>query len=161
MSWHVLYLRPRCEKKMAEHCIKHGLKYFLPLREETKIYQRRKVTVNKPLFVGYLFVSFDRAGRVALLKTNHIIRILVPEDEELLLYELAQIREALTIDPTLGACAALTRGRRVRIVGGPFMGVEGVVWTLKKDRSKIRLNVEMIGQAVAIEVDRDYLELID
>ena len=146
---------------MAEHCIKHRLEYFLPLREETKIYQRRKVTVHKPLFLGYFFVSFDRAGRLALLKTNHILRILVPEDEQALLHELAQIREALLVDPTLGACAALTRGRHVRIVGGPFMGVEGVVWTFKKDRSKVRLNVEMIGQAVAIEVDRDYLELIE
>ena len=161
MGWNVLYLRPRAEKKMAEYCIKHGLDHYLPLREETKIYQRRKVTVHKPVFVGYIFASFEREGRLALLKTNHILRIIQPDDEQKLLYELAQVREALAVDSTLGACAALTRGRQVRIVGGPFMGVEGCVWTLKKDRSKVRLNVEMIGQAVAIEVDRDYLELID
>lgn len=146
---------------MAGHCIKHGLEHYLPLREETKIYQRRKVTVHKPVFVGYIFVALDRTGRLALLKTNHILRIIEPENERLLLHQLAQIREALAVDPTLGACAALVRGRRVRISGGPFMGVEGVVWTFKKDRSKVRLNVEMIGQAVAIEVDKDYLEMLD
>jgi len=160
MHWHVLYLRPRCEKKMAEYCKIHRLSYFLPLRRETKIYQRRKVTVEKPVFHGYFFVSFDRNGRLTLLKTNNIVRILVPPNERQFLHELAQIRKALSIDPTLGACTALKRGRHVRILGGPFMGVEGIISALK-GTAKVRLNVDLIGQAVAVEVNREYLEVID
>jgi len=38
--------------------------------------------------------------------------------------------------------------------------VEGVVASLK-GRTKVRLNVDMIGQAVAVEVAREYLEVID
>jgi hypothetical protein len=40
------------------------------------------------------------------------------------------------------------------------MGVEGLIWTLKSN-TVVRLNVEMIGQAVAVEVDKDYIELIN
>ena len=159
-SWHVLYLRPRWEKKMAEYCQILGLTFYLPLRKETKIYQRRKVTVDKPVFPSYFFVSFDREGRLGLLKTNGIAKILTPHRQRPLLHELAQIRKALAVDSTLGSCAALKRGRRVRILGGPFMGIEGVVWGLKAT-SKVRLNVDMIGQAVAVEVDKEYLEIID
>ncbi|MGQ9662096.1 MAG: transcription termination/antitermination NusG family protein [Kiritimatiellia bacterium] len=158
--WNVLYVRPRSEKKVVEHCCMLKLDYYLALRRETKIYQRRKVTVEKPVFPGYVFVAFDREGRVNLLKSNHIVRILEPPDESQLLHELAQIKKALAVDPTLGASSAVKKGITVRISAGPFMGVEGVVTSLK-GTTKVRLNVELIGQAVVLEVDRDYLEVLD
>jgi len=145
---------------MAEVCRAHEMKFYLPLREETKVYQRRKVTVEKTVFPGYFFVSFLPDGRLQLLKTNNIVRIIEPPSDRELLHELAQIRRALRVDPTLGTCAALKKGRRVKILGGPFMGIEGVVSNIK-GTSKVRLNVDMIARAVAVEVDRDYLELID
>lgn len=160
MSWNVLYVRPRCEKKMAEFCRIQGYEHYLPLRSETKIYQRRKVTVAKPVFPGYLFVAFDPQGRLELLKTNNIVRILESPDEQNLIHELEQIQKALSVDATLGAVAALKKGRHVRITGGPFMGVEGLIQDVKGN-TKVLLNVDMIGRAVAVEVDRDFLEVAD
>ncbi|MDA0989295.1 MAG: hypothetical protein O3A51_00910 [Verrucomicrobia bacterium] len=156
----MLYLRPRCEKKLAEFCQIHHLPFYLPLREETKIYQRRKVTVEKPLFPSYFFCAFDADGRAKLLKTNNVLRILEPRSRRQLLHELAQIRRALRVDPTLSTCAALQAGRVVRILGGPFRGVEGIVRAIR-GQTKVCLNVEMIGRAVAVEVDRQYLEVVD
>jgi transcription antitermination factor NusG len=159
MDWYVLHVRPRCEKKMAEFCRLNHFSHYLPLRQETKIYQRRRVTVEKPLFPGYVFVTFDPDGRLSLLKTNNIVRILKPESRRQLLHELAQIRKALAVEPDLSPVSALREGYHVRITGGPFMGVEGVVRTVK-GKTKVCLNVDMIGQAVAVEVDRAFLELI-
>ena len=42
MNWNVLYLRPRTEKKMADYAQGLGLEFYLPLRKETKVYQRRR-----------------------------------------------------------------------------------------------------------------------
>ena len=145
---------------MAEFCEIHELRHYLPLRKETKIYQRRKVTVEKPLFPSYIFSSFDEDGRLELLKTNNVLRILEPTSRRQLLHELAQVRKALNVDPSLASCSALRRGRRVKIRAGPFMGVEGVVQSLR-GRAKVCLNVDMIGRAVAVEVDREFLEPID
>lgn len=145
---------------MREHCRILGLDSYLPLRLETKIYQRRKVTVEKPVFPGYLFACFDSDGRLDLLKTNNIVRILEAEDEAKLLDQLNQVRLALSVDPTLGACKALKTGRRVRILGGPFMGVEGVISSLR-GTTKVRLNVEMIGQAVAMDVEKGLLQVVE
>jgi len=160
VNWYVLYLRPRSEKKVAEVCRIHAMSHYLPLRQETKIYQRRKVCVEKPIFPGYFFVSFDEETKLHLLKTNHIVRILEPPSGRELLHELAQVRRALRVDPTLQTCSALRKGKLVKILAGPFMGVEGIVASLK-GRTKVRLNVDMIGQAVAVEVAREYLEVID
>lgn len=160
MGWCVLHVRPRCEKKVADFCRAKELAHYLPLRRETKIYQRRKVTVDKPVFPGYVFSSFDRDGRLDLLKTNNIVRILEPATEARLLREIEQVRLALAVDPTLGACSAVKKGARVRIAGGPFLGIEGVVETIK-GKTKVSLNVDLIGQGVAVEVDREYLEVLE
>jgi transcription antitermination factor NusG len=158
--WYVLHVRPRCEKKVLEHCRQLRLSQFLPLRAETKVYQRRKVTVEKPVFPGYVFASFGRDGRVDLLKCNQIVRILEPGNRREMLHQLAQIRKALRADPGLVTCMAIQKGRQVRIRGGPFLGVEGRVSELK-GTTKVILNVEMIGQAVVVEVERQYLEVLD
>jgi transcriptional antiterminator RfaH len=160
MDWHVLHLKPRREKKMAEHCRLLGYPYYLPLRSETKIYQRRRVTVAKPVFSGYIFAGFDSDGRAKLLRTDNIVRILTPDNRRELLHQLAQVRKALAVDPSLSAGEALARGQSVCITGGPFMGVEGRIEAVKSS-TKVRLNVEMIGQAIIVEVDREFLEILD
>ena len=159
-QWHVLHVRPRCEKKLAEHCGSRALECYLPLRTETKRYQRRRVVVEKPLFTGYVFAVFGPAERVEVLKSNLVVRVLDTPDQARLVRELAQVRRALEADPTLGACQAFTQGRAVRVTGGPFQGVEGVVQTVR-GQTRVVLNVEMIGQAVAVEVDRDLVEVRD
>lgn len=159
-KWHVLHVKPRREKKVAEFCELAKLDHYLPLREESKIYQRRRVTVQKCVFPGYLFAAFDADGRLQLLKTNNIVRILEPPDQQELIHELDQVRAALEVDPTLGAGKALQAGRVVRITGGPFRGIEGKIQSLK-GKSMVCLNVDMIGQAVRMEVAREYLALAD
>lgn len=158
--WHVLHVRPRCEKKVAEYCSGNGLPCDLPLREETKVYQRRRVTVNKPVFPGYVFVCFSPAQRQAVLKSNQIVRIIPVVGQRELIDQLAQIRQALTADPTLNACAAFTAGRRVKITAGPFMGIEGVVQNWR-GKARLVLNIEMIGRALAVEVEMEALEPAD
>jgi len=160
MIWQVIYLRPRCEKKMAIYAVKLSVEFYLPLREETKVYQRRKVTVEKPVFPGYLFVALDADLRAMMLKSDLVIRTFEPPDEEKFLHELEQVRKALAVDPTLGSCAALAKGNHVLIKGGPFMGIEGIVEAVR-GLNKVRLNIEMINQAVEVEVTRDFLELLD
>jgi transcription antitermination factor NusG len=156
----VIYVRPRREKKVGYFCEVMKIPHYLPLRCDTRIYQRRKVSFLKPVFPGYLFAALDDASRAEVFKTNNVIRLLKSENQNGLLFELEQIKMALTADPTLGACAALTRGRHVRITGGAFMGIEGIVYSFKNP-SKVCLNVEMINRAVAVEVDKDLLEVIE
>jgi transcription antitermination factor NusG len=158
--WHVLHVKPRCEKKMGEYCGAHAVACELPLREETKVYQRRRVTVHKPVFPGYVFVHFSAEERVSVLKSNLVVRDLPVVDQAHFVRQLEQIRQALSVDPTLNACEAFTAGRRVRITAGPFMGLEGVVQTVR-GKTRVLLNVEMIGRALSVEVGIEMLERAD
>ena len=142
---------------MAEHCETHGISHYLPLREETRIYQRRKVNVLKPVFQGYFFCAPDEEGRIKLINTNHILRFLNPTSTREFLRQLVQVRRALAVDPGLSSRKALRRGLRVRILQGPFMGIEGMV-SIIKGTTTVCLNVQMIGQAISVEVDQNFIE---
>ncbi len=160
IPWHVLHVKPRCEKKLAAQVGgRLGLASFLPLREETKIYQRRKVTVSKPVFPGYLFAAFTREQQLWVLKTNQVVRVLEVADQAGFLAQLDQVRKALEVDPTLGACEAFRTGQRVRIRAGPFQGIEGVVQVVR-GQTRVVLNIELIGQAVPVEVETAALETL-
>jgi transcriptional antiterminator RfaH len=159
--WYVLHLRSRCEKKVQEFAQAANLKHYLPLRVESKIYQRRKVTVSKPVFPGYVFAAFNHEGRNALLKTNSIVRIIPALNQDQLLFELDQVSKAISIDKTLGAADMFEKGRHARIIGGPFQGIEGVISDSNQYPKKIWLNVEMIGRSVPVAVEPEYLEIVE
>jgi transcription antitermination factor NusG len=158
-AWQVAHTRPRCEKQVAAYCASRSVEHYLPLRRETKIYQRRKVTVHKPLFPGYVFARLGRDQRVTLLRTGQVVRLLAVPDEERLVFELEQVRRALEADPGLVACQAVRQGARVRITTGPFQGLEGVVEAIRGG-ARVVLNVEFIGQGVPVEVGLDMLEKV-
>lgn len=156
-AWSVIHVRPRCEKKLADYCRRQGVEHYLPLRVEHKVYQRRKVQVWKPLFPGYVFACFAAEQRLLVLRSSQVVRLLAVKDQARLIAEMDQIRRALAQEPGLSACPALKLGVWVRILKGPFQGLEGVVSTLR-GQTKVVLNVDIIAQAVAVEVSRDMLE---
>ena len=157
--WRVIHVRPRCEKKLAGYCARLGVEHYLPLRRETRVCQRRKVTVEKPLFNGYVFLRYGGMQRLDLLKSGQVVRILEVPDQDSFVSDILQIRRALCVDPSLSACRALAHGDRVRIESGPFEGLEGVVEAMR-DGCKIVLNVATINRGVAVEVALDMIEKI-
>ncbi len=159
MGWIVLHVKARCEKRLNDYCKKHGISCYLPLRSETKLFQRRKVTVEKPLFAGYFFCSADEDSRKTVLASSYIVRVLETVCERGLKRDLVRVRRALRVDPTLMACKQLERGKRVRITNGPLMGTEGTVSGVR-GTGRVFLDVEMIGQAIAVEVEPSWVELI-
>lgn len=159
LDWKVLYVKPRCEKKTAAFCESYGIPHYLPTSLKTRIVQRRKVNVVLPLFPGYVFAEFSIDSRLKLLQTNQLVRILEPERPLLLARQLVMVRKALTADPTLTAEPTLEKGMNVRVIDGPMMGVIG---TVERLASKLRVvvNIEMIGQAVAMTVDRNQVVVL-
>jgi len=155
-NWKVLFVKPRTEKKVTEYCSLYRIPCYLPLREKTRTVQRRKVTFMLPVFPGYVFVKLLPAQRLSLLQSNLLVRILEPSQPRRMLRDLVMVRRALKADPTLVPTEPLTQGRMVRIVAGPFMGVEGRVARMA-GTLKVVLNVDMIGQAVSVTAEMNQL----
>ncbi|MEI6211144.1 MAG: transcription termination/antitermination NusG family protein [bacterium] len=157
MKWQVVFLRPRLEKKTAEICRRNGIAHYLPLRSQTRTYQRRNVTTEIPVFSGYLFVALDAPRKLILQKSNHVLRFLEPGRPYRMLRQLVQVRRALRVDPALRPVKLLAAGTRVRLVSGPFQGVEGVVARLAASM-RVILTVEMLGQGLVVHASREQVE---
>ena len=158
-NWRVLFVKPRTEKKVTEYCALYNLPFYLPLRETTRVVQRRKVSFLLPVFPGYVFAKFSHEQRLQLLQTNLLVRVLDPGSPRKLLRDLIMVRRALKADPTLKPAHPLSQGRRVRIVSGPFTGIEGRVARMA-GTLKVVLNVDMIGQAVSLTAEAEQVEVL-
>lgn len=150
--WVVLKTRPRCEKRVEHHCRTLGLTVYLPLRAKTHHYGARVRAFSSPLFPGYLFCVMSPDQRIAILESKRVARILEAADQGELVRQLNHIATALKSEEFVDVMPFLEQGRRVVVTSGRLKGVEGIVQHLK-GKTRVVINIEMIQQAVAVEVN--------
>jgi transcription antitermination factor NusG len=159
-TWYVLRTRSRQEKVLAGGLAARGIGHYLPLVTCTKMYGGRKAKVELPLFPGYLFVhgepedafDADRSGRVA--------QILPVVNQLRFDYELRSIYLALEVNATLDPYPYLVTGAAVEVTDGPLRGVRGIVAERTRP-TRLILQIEMLGQAVAVEIDGASLSILE
>ena len=61
--WHVLYTKPRNEKKVAERLSGAGYTVYCPLQKVRRQWSDRVKVVEEPLFKGYLFIKIEEKIR--------------------------------------------------------------------------------------------------
>jgi transcription termination/antitermination protein NusG len=151
--WYAVYTVSRHEKVVARQMNGNGLDHFLPLYKSVRRWKDRRKELELPLFPGYVFVRIASQDRLRVQKLTGVLQIVsfngrlapLPEDEiEALRNGLA--RNAWEPHPYLKV------GRRVRVRSGPMAGVDGIL-VRRKDRFRLVLSVDLIRQAVALEVD--------
>jgi transcription antitermination factor NusG len=152
--WYAAYTCANHEKQVAAQLDARAVEHFLPLYNSTRRWKDRRVTLDLPLFPGYVFIRLALQDRLRVLEIPSVVRLVgfsgrpaaLPDEEmEILRFGLSQ---SLRAEPH----PFMTVGRRVRITGGPFAGLEGV---LKRKKSSLRVVVtlELIDRSVAVDVD--------
>jgi transcription antitermination factor NusG len=162
MNCVVLRVRSRAEKKVKYLCSEYKIPCYLPTYLKSKKYQRRTVTTEFPLFPGYVFVSLsDDDKKKRLLGSGLIISSLAGPNQRELVHQLRAIKKLLTDEPNSLTVSNYKTGEVLLIVDGPFKGTRGVVERVNNKKSKIALNIEIIGQSVVVEVENEQLESLD
>lgn len=158
--WYTLYTRSRQEKALAQRLQAAGIRFFLPLlRRETTYAHRRRETLA-PMFPSYVFLHGDATHLHNALDSRRVVHVIHVADQRRLHHELTQIHDAIGRGADLDVCSYLDTGVRVRITGGPFQGLEGIVDECRSHH-RVVLTVGMVSGAVCLEVGADLLERID
>ena len=155
--WWVAHTRARNEKALAWDLLRKGIGYFLPLLERVRYSGGRRRKVMLPLFTSYVFINGDDEDRYEAMTTDRISHTLETRDQEALRRELLNLERALAARADLDPFPHAAVGRRCRIKAGPFKGLEGPV-VRREQRSRIVIEVTLLGQGAAMEVDADLLE---
>ncbi len=160
--WLVLRTKSRHENVVEDALQQRHILAYLPKQKLVRVWQGRKRAVETPLFPGYLFVRpraeqyegmrYIRGSCGFVLSAGSKPATLPEKDLEAVMM-LVDSGTALTVDPELVA------GRRVKIVAGPLMGVEGELVRVK-NREVLVLNVNLVGSSVRVEVDQAAVALL-
>jgi transcription antitermination factor NusG len=158
--WFALYTTCRHEKRIAQHLSQREIEHYLPLyRADRKWRDGSRVTLELPLFPGYIFVHIRRSERVSVLSVPGALCVVggtggepAPLPDSAIEALRAGLQER-RIEPH----PLLRIGQMVRISSGAFAGMEGVV-VRKKSGFRVVLTLEQIMQSVAVEVDEEDLE---
>ncbi|MBL9168112.1 MAG: UpxY family transcription antiterminator [Verrucomicrobiales bacterium] len=159
VQWHVAHTKPRCEKKLARFAADMNVSVTLPLHKVSHQYLRKKVTFEKPLFPGYVFLRMPATERQKLYQSGLVANLLEVIDQVLFQEQLEVILKALESGLDMQLAPEITPGKRVRILSGPLQGVEGTVEE-RHGVTRILLRVDFISQAAAVRFEADQLELL-
>jgi transcription antitermination factor NusG len=164
LSWTPVHAKPRREKRLAGQCAAKGVGCYLPTIRRVHRYGRSTREFMIPMFPGYVFCHLDDERYQSLLAMDSIVRRLRMDDraEESLIRELNDIMliEAAALHREVLVRPELADGARVKAVTGPLTGVEGVV-IKRVGQIFIAVNIEILGQSAAVEVDIGDLEVLD
>jgi transcription antitermination factor NusG len=154
-QWYAIWTRSRHEQVVRDQLERKRVEAFLPTITRWSRWKDRKKKIDWPLFPGYCFARFDPADALPILKCTGVVNIVSFEGKPAAIppYELDSIRVLVGSDLQFDPCPLIREGMMVEVVHGPLRGVIGRL--MRKDAAKARLvlSVDLIGQAVSVEVD--------
>jgi transcription antitermination factor NusG len=163
--WYACYTRARHEKQVEMQLRQRGLESYLPLVQQIRQWSDRKKAVQFPLFPSYVFGRFTLSEVHAVLTTPGVSTIVrangyptpIPERdlENVKTFVSALAESGLDPDPR----PFLAEGQWVRVLEGPFEGVEGVV-VEQRGRKRVLVGLAAIGQGLEIDIDTRLLKPI-
>jgi len=153
-AWFAIWTRSRHEQVVREQLERKGFEAFLPTIPRWSRWKDRKKKIDWPLFPGYCFVRFKGEDRLPILKCTGVVNIVsfdgeiapIPE------HEIDGIRRLVESDLQYDPCPLIHEGMLVEVVHGPLKGVVGRLMR-KGAHARLVLSVDLIGQAVSVEVD--------
>lgn len=157
--WYALYTCAHHERRVAKQLALRSVEHLLPLYETVRRWKDRRVRLELPLFPSYLFVRTRLRERLRILEIPSAVRLVgfdghpVPLPEE----EIEALRSGLERQVRAEPHPYLKIGRRVRIIGGPLRGVEGILLR-KKHSLRVVLSIDLIMRSIAVEVDLSDVE---
>ena len=160
MPWYAIHTKSRHEHKVNTSLTQKNITTFLPEAQVWSSRKDRKKKIFVPLFPGYLFVetpNLNNETKLAVLKTSGVVRILgKKENSEPLAVpdeKIDAIRRFIQTDVQIFNLQSPQVGAAVRILDGPFAGIEGVIISRDAQKELFVLNIEILHRAVAVKLE--------
>lgn len=158
--WHVLQVIANHEKKVARQLQVRSVEHYLPLYSERSRWTDRTVTLERPLFPGYVFIRLSSASRITAISTPGVLRLLGNGGNRTVDgAEIDRIQKALVGGHILRPQPSVPVGTRVRIRRGLFKGVEGIVTELLRNCNVI-IALSSMEQCFSLETDLSEVEVL-
>jgi transcriptional antiterminator RfaH len=162
-SWYVVRVKPRQEQQVLVVLGHREIETYSPQIAARK--RRGMPETTGPLFPGYLFARLDAASPewVEARSAPGVAYFLgaerVPTSVPDILIEA--IRERVARRSCLSPVPRYQPGQRVRIIDGPFDGLEAIFDGTLSPRGRSRVLVMIVGRLAPVQIDLDQLVSTD
>jgi transcription termination/antitermination protein NusG len=153
-EWYAIWTRSRHEKLVRDQLEQKHVEVFLPTITKWSRWKDRKKKIDWPLFPGYCFARFDVTDRLPVLKCEGVVTIIGTDGHPSAIpaIEIDGIRQLIDSELAFDPCPLIKEGMMVEVKSGPLKGVVGRL-IRKGAHARLMLSVDLIGQAVSVEVD--------
>jgi transcription elongation factor/antiterminator RfaH len=158
-AWYVVYSKPHKEESAQFHLRLKGVQVFFPQLLLPPSLRPRKQLV--PLFPNYLFVrvrlpeDYERvtwtSGVKRFVSFNDVP---LPLEQEIVAY----LMEKANYEGVITARSNLKVGQEVRISGGPFDGLAGIIQEPPNARGRVKILMELLSRPMKVEVPLQFLK---
>lgn len=159
-QWYVLYSKPQKEECARFHLSSKGLEVFFPQLLFPQSAKKRKRLV--PLFPNYLFVrltlfseEFSYAkwspGVSRIVSFNGVPASI---DDSIVDFLMRQVDG----DGVIEARPNLRSGQEVRITGGPFDGLVGIIQEPPNAKGRINILLQLLNRPTKVDVPIQFVE---
>lgn len=160
-KWYATYTSANHEKTVASQLEVRGVEHFLPTYSSMRRWKDRRVTLQLPLFPGYVFVRMALRDRALVVEVPGVARLVgfngtpAPLPEE----EIEGLKKGLSCGVRTEPHPFLTAGRHVRVKSGPLAGTEGIL-VRRKRLDRFVISLELIQRSVAVDLDAADVETL-
>ena len=163
-EWFILQFKANSHSIASKNLNQQGFKTFLPLHEITLQKTSRFINNTRPLFPGYMFISFDKTktGWHKIHNTYGVSRLIT-------FNSTLKSVPTETIDSLMKRCNSLgkllpegklAKDDKVTILNGPFANFIATVEKYEANQ-RIWILMELMGRKTKIQTPSDNLTLSD
>jgi transcription antitermination factor NusG len=140
---------------------KKNINAYLPLKKVIRQWSDRKKCVEMPLFPNYVFVKATKTEYSKVLDVHGIVRFVSFEGKPALLSEkeIHVLQTLVSGDWDVNKETYCSVGDRVKVVQGPFIGLEGILLE-RKGSKRFGIKLKSIEQAFSVEIQSCFIEKI-
>jgi transcription antitermination factor NusG len=127
--WYAAYTSANHEKRVAEQLGVREVENYLPVYASVRRWKDRRVTLQRPLFPGYVFVRMALRDRLRVQQVPGVVRLVgfngipcaLPEEQ------IRVIQSCMSRGRRVEPHPYVQVGHRARVKAGPLEGFEGIV----------------------------------
>lgn len=163
LQWHVVYSKPRSEKKLNEALREKGFETYLPLLRLRRQWSDRVKQVDVPAFASYVFVRANlEVDSLTIRKIPYCVHIvhsagepaiIADADMEMLKIAVAEFADSIIAKDTSG----FSTGQKVRVRIGPFAGRDAIVEQIQGE-THLLLHFPALNKTIQIRVPVEDIE---
>jgi transcriptional antiterminator RfaH len=157
MDWYLVHTKPRQEKQALQHLQQQGYECYLPLLPVEKLSQGAITVAPEPLFPRYLFIHLGHESHTKswgpIRSTRGVSRLVFfgHEPAKVHVELIEQLRQYEAMMQQAEPQALFNPGQRVRLMGTPFAGLEGIYQMAEGER-RVLVLIEMMSKPVTLRI---------